>query len=113
MLANHLKYPKALAMNSYGYALYHPQQSSAIQLGTAGYFDGEGDWHTLINLLSPSDPKIHRLEIADDELQKQPPEHWGIVQGVGVSRCNTSVDGSARLEIVRCRDSPSLGNIVL
>jgi hypothetical protein len=45
MLANHLKYPKALEYNSHGYALYHPQQSSSIQLGTAGYFDDEGDWH--------------------------------------------------------------------
>ena len=96
MLANHLKYPKALEYNSHGYALYHPQQSSSIKLGTAGYFDDEGDWHTVLNLLDPSDLKIPRLDVADDEVQRMPPEAWGTVTGEGVSFSSTGLDGKFR-----------------
>jgi len=50
----------------------------------------------VVNLLSPSDSKIPRLNVADDEIQKMPPETWGTIVGEGVSCSSTGLDGKIR-----------------
>jgi hypothetical protein len=50
----------------------------------------------LLNLLEPSDLKSPRLDVADDEVQRMPPEAWGTVTGEGVSFSSTGLDGKFR-----------------
>ncbi|KAJ9666407.1 hypothetical protein H2201_003595 [Coniosporium apollinis] len=41
------EYPKAMRGLGYGYAVYHPVETSKLYAGAYGYFDEEGDWFRL------------------------------------------------------------------
>jgi hypothetical protein len=48
----HIRYAKAFSDLSLGRALYHPCPKSTLHLGLLGYFDHQGDWHTIVNLIN-------------------------------------------------------------
>jgi hypothetical protein len=58
----HIRYAKAFSSLSLGRALYHPCPKSTLHLGLLGYFDRQGDWHTIADLLnmdlSSAPPKL-------------------------------------------------------
>jgi hypothetical protein len=63
----HIRYAKAFSNLSLGRALYHPCPKSTLHLGLLGYFDRQGDWHTLVDLVNidlsstPADLKLTSL----------------------------------------------------
>ena len=46
----HLRYNKAFLAKSLGYALLHPPTTEILHVGVCGYFDGEGDWKTIVDI---------------------------------------------------------------
>lgn len=45
-------YAQLLADHPYGWALFKKATTYDIQPGNCGYFDTEGDWHTIVDLTS-------------------------------------------------------------
>lgn len=45
-------YNTLMAHYRYGYALYHPESSLFLRPGICGYIDGEGQWHTMVDILA-------------------------------------------------------------
>lgn len=63
----HIRYAKAFSTLSRGRALYHPCPKSTLHLGLLGYFDRQGDWHTIVDITNmdlssaPADLKLTSL----------------------------------------------------
>jgi hypothetical protein len=47
----HIRYAKAFSNLSLGRALYHPCPKSTLHLGVCGYFDHQGDWKTIVDIV--------------------------------------------------------------
>ena len=63
----HIRYAKAFSNLSLGRALYHPCPKSTLHLGVCGYFDHQGDWKTIVDIVkmdltaAPADLKLTSL----------------------------------------------------
>jgi hypothetical protein len=62
----HIRYAKAFSNLSLGRGLYRPCPKTALHLGLLGYFDRQGDWHTLVDVMdltsAPADLKLVSLD---------------------------------------------------
>ena len=58
----HLRYNKAFQEQALGYALLHPAPTDRVHPGVCGYFDGEGDWKTIVD--------IPQIKASKDEKKK-------------------------------------------
>ncbi|KAI0444183.1 hypothetical protein F4803DRAFT_512294 [Xylaria telfairii] len=45
-------YNSLMTYHRYGYALYHPEASLVLKPGVCGYIDGDGEWHTMVDILA-------------------------------------------------------------
>lgn len=48
--------------------------------GSCSYFNSDGDWHTIVNLLSPGDLIVHGWALSDgkiNELRTSGSTRWG------------------------------------
>lgn len=73
-------YAKLLSNHPYGWALYKKVTTQDMQPGSCGYFDSDGDWHTIVDLLSPDDLTIHGWALPDgkiNELRTSGSTRWG------------------------------------
>ncbi|KAL7931986.1 hypothetical protein V8C35DRAFT_323246 [Trichoderma chlorosporum] len=52
----------------YGWSLYKKVTARDLHPGSCGYFDSEGDWNTIVDLLDPQSLTAQGWTIADDEL---------------------------------------------
>ena len=59
----YIRYAEAFADQSLGHALLHPCPTNRLYPGVCGYFDVEGDWHTILDI-----PDL------ENELKMLPPE---------------------------------------
>lgn len=70
----YIQYAEAFADQSLGHALLHPCPTSRLHPGVVGYFDSEGDWHTIINLIDlENELKTLPSELKFTTLDEVPP----------------------------------------
>lgn len=55
----HIQYAEGFENQSLGYALLHPCSTERLHPGVCGYFDGQGDWKTIVDI-----PQIKDGEVA-------------------------------------------------
>ncbi|KAK4078310.1 uncharacterized protein Triagg1_3326 [Trichoderma aggressivum f. europaeum] len=73
-------YAKLLSNHPYGWALYKKVTTQDMHPGSCGYFDSDGDWHTIVDLRSPDDLTTHGWALPDDrinEIRAPGSTRWG------------------------------------
>lgn len=96
-----LHYNKAFQEQALGYALLHPPPTELLHLGVCGYFDGEGDWKTIVDIPKLKDLKSVKegwFKPIDDlaPVPRGPPVRWEPKVSSDMTYIKNSADGSAK-----------------
>ena len=67
-------YVEQMRHHPYGFALFHPASTSALQPGSVGFFDELGFWHSIAHLEDPLSLKRHGLNSPEEALDRSPAE---------------------------------------
>ncbi|KAL7953079.1 hypothetical protein V8C34DRAFT_309518 [Trichoderma compactum] len=73
-------YAKLLSNHPYGWALYKKVTTQDMHPVSCGYFDSDGDWHTIVDLRSQDDLPTHGWALPDDrinEIRAPGSTRWG------------------------------------
>lgn len=97
----HLRYNKAFQDKSLGYALLHPPGTERVHVGVCGYFDGEGDWKTIVDIPKLKDLKCEKegwfrpIDVLP-AVPRGPPVRWEPKVASDMTVTKESADGSAK-----------------
>ena len=97
----HLRYNKAFEEQALGYALLHPASTDRIHPGVCGYFDGEGDWKTIVDIpqiKALTDEKRKWFAPMDDlpPVPRGPPVRWEPKIASNMTYTKESADASSK-----------------
>lgn len=94
----HKQYADEMRWHDLGYALYHPQSSSALAIGDVGIFNALGQWNRIGNITNAKSLERYGLQPVNLKLDRMPTEdtgEWGPLLAEHVSGLTLEAGGEA------------------